>query len=92
LEKDSELSNREQRHVRKAWRKRQKMHRMIEKIQKKTIPPKKSTPPSTSSESDQIPVHTHTHTHTLGEKGENEQKSLTIENVTHTGTHTHTVQ
>jgi len=31
-------------------------------------------------------THTHTHTHTLGDKGENKQKSVTIENVTHTHT------
>jgi len=59
-------SDREQRHVRKEWKKR---HWMMVKRQKEVETfCRASTQPSTSSECDQTPVHAHTH---LGDQGEN---------------------
>lgn len=54
----SDLSNREQRKVRKSWRKRQQKHRVLVKRQSEMETfCRASTPPSTSSEADETPEH-----------------------------------
>lgn len=53
-------TEREQGRVRKAWRKRQQKHRTLVKTQREIETfCRASTPPSTSSESDQIPENRH---------------------------------